>query len=193
TSSATATSTSSAKITHGPLAGAVTDSTAAIWARTNEAARVEIEYSTHSDLRDAARSAGTVTDASNDFTTIAKISHFAPRQTYFYNVRVNDAPQFQPPYPQFQTFGAPGDATPFRFVVLSDFRTVLKISQNVDTFPHAAQEKPAFVIVGGDFDPRNPTTLEEKRGMFRDLYAPANGMEDFVNLILHEFALVHFW
>jgi alkaline phosphatase D len=29
--------------------------------------------------------------------------------------------------------------------------------------------------------------------MFRDLYTSANGMEDFVNLILPHFALVHFW
>lgn len=29
--------------------------------------------------------------------------------------------------------------------------------------------------------------------MFRELYSPANGMEDFVNLILKKFPLVHFW
>ena len=96
-------------------------------------------------------------------------------------------------YPRFQTFAPSGDTTPFRFVYLSDFRTISKISHNVATFSNAARENPAFIIVGGDFDHRNPTTLEEKRAMFRDLYTPANGMEDFVTLILHNFSLVHFW
>ncbi len=182
-----------AQIMQGPLVGAVTDTSAHVWVRMNQAARVQIEYSREASLQNAATSEIRTTTASSDFTTIVPIFQLAPQQTYFYNVRVNDIPQFTAPYPQFQTFAARGNDEPFRFVILTDFRTISKISQSVDTFKTAAQENPAFVILGGDLDHRNPTTLEEKRQMFRDLYTPANGMEDFVNLILKKFALAHFW
>lgn len=182
-----------AHLTHGPLAGGVTDHSADIWVRTNERAEVQIEYSTDSAMQNAQTGAPQTTDADGDFTTIAKIPNLAPRTEYFYNVRVNDVPQFAAPYPRFETFASRGDTTPFRFVFLSDFRTVSRITQQVDTFPHAAAEKPDFVILGGDFDHRNPDTLDAKREMFRDLYTAANGMEDFVKQVLPNLALVHFW
>lgn len=180
-------------ISHGPLVGAVTSDSVSIWLRTQNEARVRIEYSTDPALQSALKTGDVTTGANRDFTTIVKITALEPARTYSYNVRVNDIPQFTAPYPQFTTFPARGDAAPFRFVILSDFRTVSKINQNVDTFKNAAQENPAFVILGGDFDHRNPITLDDKRAMFRDLYTPANGMEDFVNLVLKKFPLVHFW
>ncbi len=186
-------STSNAAIAQGPLAGGVTDTSANLWVRTTQAAQVQMEYSPDANLRDAKLSAAQTTDASSDFTTIVQIPNLAPQTTYFYNVRVDNVPQLAPPYPQFQTFAPRGDAAPFRFVVLTDFRTVSKISQNVDTFKTAAQENPAFVILGGDMDHRNPTTLDDKREMFREIYTPAQGMEDFVNLIQRKFSLIHFW
>lgn len=177
----------------GPLAGGVTDTTAAIWVRTTEAARVQILYSADAALNNPQVSEITTTKTESDFTTIVKISNLAPQQTYFYNVLVDEVPQLRAPYPQFQTFAPPGTDAPFHFVKLTDFRTISLINQDVDTFASAARENPAFVIIGGDFDHRNPNTLEEKRAMFRELYTPAHGMEGFVNLILKKFALVHFW
>lgn len=182
-----------AAIAQGPIAGAVTDSSANIWIRTNQPARVQIEYSGDASLQNSKTSETRATAASSDFTTIVKIPNLTPQQTYFYNARVNDVPQFTAPYPQFQTFAARGADAPFRFVILTDFRTISLLSQNVDTFKSAAQENPTFVILGGDIDHRNPTTLEEKRQMFREVYTPANGMEDFVNLILKQFSLIHYW
>lgn len=182
-----------ARVTHGPLAGGVTATSANIWVRTDQAARVQIQYSQDAGLQNAQTSAVEETGAVSDFTTIVKIPNLAPQQTYFYTVLVDNVAQFTAPYPHFQTFAARGTDAPFRFVILSDFRTVSKITQNVDTFQHAAQENPAFVILGGDFDHRNPTTLDEKRDMFRDLYTPANGMENFAKLVLPNFSLVHFW
>lgn len=180
-------------LAQGPLAGAVTDTTANIWVRTNTHAQVQIEYSTDATLTSSRRSETKTTDAESDFTTNVSIPNLAAQQMYFYNVRVNDIPQFTAPFPQFQTFAARGSPAPFHFVILTDFRTISKISQNVDTFKHAAQENPAFVIIGGDFDHRNPDSLADKREMFRELYTPAQGMQDFVNLILHRFTLIHFW
>lgn len=188
----TATPASGAVLTHGPLAGAVTATSAAVWVRTNIAAPVQVQYSADAGMQNAVTLPASSTDPNRDFTTIVSIPNLAPRQTYYYDVLVNGATQLAAPA-RFQTFAARDDARPFRFVILTDFRTISKITQNVNTFAAAAREEPAFVILGGDMDHRNPTTLDEKREMFHDLYTPANGMEDFVNLVLHRFTLVHFW
>lgn len=172
------------RITHGPMVGAVSADSITLWLRTNQAARVRVLYG------NPTRSNTANIDASKDFSTKLRIDQLAPRTTYHYALWVNDALQYQG---SFTTFPASGDETPFRFVILSDFRTVSKITRPVATFASAAKENPAFVILGGDFDHRNPTTREEKRAMFRELYTPANGMEDFVNLILHRYPLIHFW
>src|SRR5262249_2148301 len=113
-----------AKLTLGPIAGGVTANSAEIWVRTSAAAQVQVQYISSVSLQNANTSATATTNADSDFTTIVKIPNLAPRQTYLYNVLVNNVPQFTPPYPQFQTFAAPGDTAPFRFVVLTDFRTV---------------------------------------------------------------------
>lgn len=182
-----------ARMTHGPLAGAVTDTAGMVWARTNQAAQVKVRYSTDAALAHGTESEAMTSSAASDFTTNVKITNLAAEQTYYYNVLVDGVAQLASPYPHFKTFAPRGQATPFQFVILTDFRTVSKITQPVSTFKTAPLEKPDFVIIGGDFDHRNPTTIDEKRQMFRDLYTPANGMEDFTNLILHNFALVHFW
>lgn len=184
---------SSAGIAQGPILGAVTSDTVSIWLRTAAAAPVQIEYSADSLLNAPQTTAAVTTEASRDFTTIAKISSLTPQTVYYYNIRINNVPQFTAPFPQFQTFPPRADAARFRFVILTDFRTVSKINQKVDTFKSAAAENPAFIILGGDFDHRNPISLSDKQTMFRELYSPTNGMEDFSNLILKKFPLVHFW
>lgn len=184
---------STARLTHGPLAGAVTDTAGTIWTRTNQAAQVKVRYSSDAALASAVESEAVASSAASDFTTNVKITNLAGEQTYYYNVLVDGVAQFTSPYPHFKTFAPRGQATPFQFVILSDFRTVSKITQPVATFKNAPLEKPDFVIIGGDFDHRNPTTIDEKRQMFRDLYTPADGMEDFVRQVLPNFALAHFW
>ncbi len=191
-SACTSTGSGSA-LAQGPIVGAVTSDSVSIWVRTQAAASVEIEYSTDLSLAGGQKTPPVTTDAGRDFTTIVSITSLAPQTTYAFNVRVNNTPYTSVPYPQFKTFPLRGDAAPFRFVILTDFRTVSKINQPVDTFLHAVNENPAFVILGGDFDHRNPISLDDKRTMFRDLYTPANGMEAFVNLILKRFPVVHFW
>jgi alkaline phosphatase D len=173
-----------APLSLGPLVGAVTASSATIWVRTSQSARVTVEYG------DPTQKVQSQTGADSDFTTKLQLTQLSPHTTYTYTLQVDGAPQF---IGSLTTFPARGDPAPFRFVILTDFRTVSKISQPVDTFTSAPRDKPAFVILGGDFDHRNPTTVEQKREMFRDLYTPANGMQDFVELILHHFPLVHHW
>ena len=87
-----------------------------------------------------------------------------------------------------------GSLRNFKFVVLTDFRSLNHLTDTVQTYASAAAEHPAFVFIGGDFDHRNPGTLSAKRRMFKDLYdANTPYMADFVNLILHRTPIIHQW
>lgn len=171
-------------IAQGPIVGAVTSDSVTIWVRTKDAGQVSVTYGNPSQTVTSA------TDATSDFTTKLKIAALAPAQTYSYQLSVNGTPQLNG---NFTTFPIVGDSKPFRFALLTDFRTVSTINQPVDTFKSAAHDNPAFVIIGGDFDHRNPVTIQDKRQMFLDLYTPAMGMQDFVNLILTKYTVAHFW
>ena len=62
------------------------------------------------------------------------------------------------------------------------------------TFFSASQEGADFVFIGGDFAHGNPTTLGEKRRMFKKLYNPNSlSLGDFVNGILKRMPIVHHW
>lgn len=182
-------------LTHGPVVGGVTATTANVFVRTDQAASVVLRYGTDPNLATYLASATDQTSAANDFTSIIAISGLTPEATYYLNVVVNDLPQLPaPPYPSFATFPPAGVSRSFKFVVLADFRTVDKLTSDVPTFASAAAEFPAFAFIGGDFDHRNPNTLASKRKMFQDLYdANTPHMGDLANLILHKMAIIHQW
>jgi len=182
------------ELTHGPVFGDVTEAQANVFVRTSEAATVVLEYSTDPGLQNPFRTGQFLTNDQHDFTTIVPITGLMPETTYYVNVLVNDAPQFDQPYPMFTTFPVPGTSRAFSFVVLSDFRTVEQIESEVQTFASASAEQPAFAFIGGDFDHRNPQTLEARREMFKSLYdSDTPLMSEFAPLILRRMAIVHQW
>jgi alkaline phosphatase D len=181
-------------LTHGPVVGGVTSSEARVFVRTNEAANVALCYGTDPNLHTCQLSQSFQTESSHDFTRIIRLSGLTPETRIYLNVVVNGVPRFSsPPYPSFATF-SPDGTKDFSFVVLTDFTTTNRIRSAVQTYASAAAEYPAFVFIGGDFDHRNPSTLWKKRRMFKDLYdANTPYMADFVNLILHQTAIIHQW
>lgn len=180
-------------LTHGPVVGAVTPTTARVFVRTSAAADVKIRYATTSELAPSSESKPQATRADSDFTAQVNLDQLAPTTTYYLDVLVNGVSQLTVPYPRFKTFPVAGTSVPFRFAALSDFRKTNKKPYIVNTFARVNQNDPAFVIIGGDFDHRGPKLLDRKRQMFKDLYTPANGYEDFVNLILRRFSVAHLW
>jgi alkaline phosphatase D len=182
-------------LTHGPVVGGVTSSEARVFVRTNQAANVALCYGTDPNLYNCQVSQSFQTESSHDFTRIIPLSGLSPETRVYVNAVVNGAPQFPyPPYPSFATFPPDGHAKNFRFVVLTDFKVTRLLRRAVQTYASAANEDPAFVFIGGDFDHRNPRTLSEKRHMFKDLYdANTPYMGRFVNLILKRIPIVHQW
>jgi alkaline phosphatase D len=181
-------------LTHGPVVGGVTDSTANVFVRTDEAATVEVHYGTDPNLSTYSTSEAFSTDLASDFTKIVPLADLTAETTYYLDVAVNAVPQMAAPYPSFTTFPPSGSARNFRFIVLTDFVSLRVLTEPSQTFASAAAENPVFAFIGGDFDHRGPRGLSDKRQMFKELYDPNTPyMGDFVNLILRTMPIMHQW
>src|SRR6266542_4282196 len=181
-------------LTHGPVVGGVTDSTANVFVRTDQAATVEIHYGTEPNLSTYSTSQAFSTDLASDFTKIVPLADLTAETTYYLDVAVNAVPQLAAPYPSLTTFPPSGSARNFSFIVLTDFVSLRLLTGPSQTFASAAAENPVFAFIGGDFDQRNPKTLDDKRQMFKGLYDPNTPyMGDFVNLILRRTPIMHQW
>ncbi|HEY2713621.1 MAG TPA: alkaline phosphatase D family protein [Chthoniobacterales bacterium] len=191
----TANSARAQVLTHGPVVGGVTDTGAKVFVRTSQAADVTLEYGTDPNLGTYSLSTTVTTSGSSDYTAIIPLSDLSAESTVYLNVMVDGVAQLsQPPYPSFATFAPSGASRTFQFLVLSDFVTVRDLDRDVQTFTNAAATNPAFVFIGGDFDHRNPSKLDTKRSMFKDLYDPATlHMSGFVPLILQKMGMIHQW
>lgn len=182
-------------VTHGPVVGGVTNTTAQVLVRSDQAASVSLRWGTDPNLATFQVTGSFTTAFSSDFTKMIPLSGLPAETTIYLNPLVNGVPQVAgPPYPSFATFAAAEVSRSFNFVVLTDFANVAGLTQNIPTFAHAAAEAPAFAFIGGDFDHRNPNGLAIKRNMFHELYdASTPYMGDFVNLILKKYPIVHQW
>jgi alkaline phosphatase D len=181
-------------LTHGPVVGGVTASSANVFLRTSVPSTVSVRYGTDPNLTSFEESTVFTTSSASDFTIIVPLTGLAAEKTYYLDPVVNGVPQPTTPYPSFTTFPPDGSSRTFKFIVLSDFETVNNLTRTTPTFASAAAESPAFVFIGGDFDHRNPHTLEQKRAMFKDLYDPFTAyMSNFVPLILRKMPIIHQW
>ena len=181
-------------LTHGPVVGGVTGSDANVFVRTDQAATVEVHYGTDPNLSTYSTSQAFATDPASDFTKIIPLADLTAETTYYLDVAVNGVPQLAAPFPFFTTFPPSGSARNFSFVVLADFVVTRLLTGSSQTFASAAAENPVFAFIGGDFDHRNPRTLDDKRRMFKNLYDPNTPyMGDFVNLILRRMPIMHQW
>ena len=180
--------------TLGPVVGAVTHNSAKVFVRTGASSLVKIRYDTDPELSSYLESAVVTTKTSRDYTAQINLPSLSPSTTYYLDIVVDGRGQLEAPYPRFKTFPAPGTVSPFRFVVLTDFKRADNPGlRDFDTFENASAEQPDFVYIGGDFDHRNPTTLLEKAQMFKDLYGSVNTYGDFVSEILRKYPVAHNW
>jgi alkaline phosphatase D len=184
-------------LTHGPVVGGVTAQTANVFVRTDQATTVALRYGTDPNLGTYLTSDTFQTISDNDFTKIIPLGNLTTEYTYYMSVVVNGTPQ-PSPYPYFTTFAQRGTSKIFNFVVLTDFVSANDPDlEDVPTFASAAAVSPApvFAFIGGDFDHREPHTLDDKRKMYKDLYEanPLRHMEGFVIEILQKMPVVHQW
>ncbi|MCP4572743.1 MAG: hypothetical protein GY838_10365 [bacterium] len=202
---ADATAPATASLTHGPTVGGVTESRAQLWVRLDGPAPVAFRYGTDPALARFSVSTTAATVAEQDFTARVIIEPLQPDVLYYYAPVVAGKVALQPPYPRFRTAPTVDESAEFTFVYLTDFQNP-NSGGRVETFRSAAACDPAFAILGGDFDHRNPgrakngpeRTLEDIRERTRTMYREnlQRGMSrrtDLVDYILRRGSIAHFW
>jgi len=182
-----------AELSHGPVVGAVTSSSARIFVRTSLDASVSVEFCTEPGLGGQCKqTASQPTVLAGDYTAQIPLDSLSPSTTYYYDILVDGSSQLAEPYPQFTTFPQEGTSVDFKVVVLNDFfTTYFPGAPQVDTFASASAESPDLVIIGGDFDHRDPRSQSEKRQMFKAVYSA--GASGFPDQILDKYPLAHVW
>ncbi len=183
----------SASLLRGPVVGAVTPQTAVIWVQTNVASEVAVRYSAQPDWADAKTSASAQTDPAGNLAAKIALDDLKPATDYYFDVLVNGVSQLRAPYARFKTFPPPGVAQDFTFVQLTDFSASPEFKKQ--TFVNAAQENPAFVILGGDFPHGKRRDLDSARVNYELVYdtRTSPSIADFVTLILRHYAVAHIW
>lgn len=184
---------SSTALTHGPVVGAVTDSTARVFVRTDRAAQVQIMYWAAPNLDFALLSQPRTTIEDSDLTTQIPLTGLHSSTLYYLNVLVDNVPQSAQPLAQFKTFPAKGAAVDFKFVILTDMHSP---TADLGTFNAASLENPDFVIIGGDMGHENQDTLDAKRDAYKQLYSGnpyTPYVFEFVTKILRRFPVAHGW
>jgi len=192
-------------ITHGPVTGNVTDGSATVFIRLSRKASVALRYSAQAEGLSSGNfqtSSIQIADRSGNFTVRIPLTNLQPSTTYYFAVMANNILQPMNSTPHFQTFPSPGSTVDFKIVNLTDFCCFSRTGYNpplTNTFQSAYNEQPNLVLIGGDFDHRNPTGINiasarrEKRAMFQDLYTSYSGTSVLVNKILREFPVAHMW
>lgn len=149
-------------LTHGPMVGAVTPTSAKIWVRAVPEAVVAIRYWPSADSAQARTSTPTRTSADRDYTAIVTLSALRADTRYTYRpiLEQEDAgPVFKA---EFRTFPQAADyATIGILADLGERRPAPAISA-------LSADEPDVVLVIGDWPHRDAVHLEEWRHMYRD-------------------------
>lgn len=130
-------------ITHGPMTGGVTENSARIYIRTNQATAFQLEYGTDSSFS-TFQTIDAATDASLDSSKIVNLSALTPSTDYYFRYRINGAVQNVRGH--FKTFPSVGTATHLVFVTGSCQET-----ENMKTYDVMPTYKPDLFIHTGDF------------------------------------------
>ena len=104
------------QVTHGPIVGGVTASSARFYVRTDTTAIVNVQLST-SVLFSPPYRYGTARAAvaSHDYAVLVDVDGLQPDRRYFYRAMVNGSAVSEVPPRQFRTFPEPGSRRPFTF------------------------------------------------------------------------------
>lgn len=181
--------------THGPMVGAVTQQSARVFARTDEQAVVTIEYSEDSTLIPFSISSPLITNSISDFTANIDLNDLKTDTVYYYRVVVDGVPQQVAPFPFFRSFPLEGIPQNFKFVVMTDLINVgTNSTVSIPLYEKVKAENPAFVVILGDWDHRNPNDLNSMRTMYKQTRGSGSqaGL-DFSTSISPFFPIFHIW
>lgn len=186
-------------VTHGPVVGGVSNSTAVVFLRSSSAAEAKIFFSTDPSFKmDVHLSTPVQTTTGGDFTAHIGLQDLQPSTTYFYKAILDGKPQALPLEYRFTTAPPPEAVVNFSFAVFSDLSDIP--TYDAPAYKSAAAEDPAFVLQIGDFDHRNPgdsnwpsITVNNWRQMHQEVLQDGLSGQDFARYITPRFPLYHMW
>lgn len=188
-------SSRAAAITEGPLACAVSDTSALVWVRTDRSAAVRVEFSTDPKFSGPIGSSPTIQsqNAADETVTLDLGSPLTPATTYYYRVLLDDSVSTSS-Y-SFTTFPRAGSATRIRFAVMADLESMKEHpTTGAPAYAAVAAAAPAFLLQIGDFDHRNPKVLTAMRKMHRDCRGSGTQSgSDFAASIAPSIPVFHIW
>jgi alkaline phosphatase D len=157
------------KLTHGPIAGGVTSSSARFYARTDAAAIVNIQLSTSKNFAASIFGSQQPVTAANDFTALIRVEGLRSDVLYFYRADINGAPAGE--IRQFRTFPPNGARVPFLFTFGSCQQN--RPWQNSPTagrvFIKMAEDRPCFFLQIGDWGYPDTTDTDKDSTNFFSL------------------------
>ncbi|HLP18920.1 MAG TPA: alkaline phosphatase D family protein, partial [Chitinophagales bacterium] len=130
-------------ITHGPVIGALTASSASVYIRTQQCGKVLMELSQTADLEKSFSVSG-ITDSLRDKTIILKLNNLKPDTRYYYRVLFEGREDTIKG--NFRTFPAEGAKGDYTFVTGSCQET-----PNMNVFYAIPRHEPYFMMHTGDF------------------------------------------
>jgi alkaline phosphatase D len=180
------------RLTHGPLVGGVTDTSAVIWMRAEALPQATIvaKLATESTFENALTFP--FSSSGPDATWKANATGLHPHTTYYVDIESNGESQMRGRYSKFTTFVPRGKPANFRFAILTDFFG----NANSGVFEQVAQHESSldFVYLGGDFWHRNIDDMQGKRDRFKFMYSlrtPRGYASYFVRGILSRYPVAH--
>lgn len=101
---------------HGPMLGAMTDTSVRVWVRTVDEMPVRVVVSEHADMRDPQRSDAAESRADSDYTAVIPVSGLKPDTVYHYAVLLGEGEHaYRTVHQRFRTF--PAEGSPARFQI----------------------------------------------------------------------------
>ncbi|MDZ7342325.1 MAG: alkaline phosphatase D family protein [candidate division KSB1 bacterium] len=159
------------EVTHGPIVGAVTATSARFVVHTDTAAWVKVYLAQDTTTWSKGIYSTVVeTNAANDYFGLLEATGLKPSSTYFYRSVIDGQPK--PKYVgRFKTFPAPGQVEPFRFLFGSCQQAYYDDPRSGFgfIFPKMAQEGALFFLQQGDWI--YPDTTDREQGDSLNFFA----------------------
>lgn len=185
-------------LTHGPMVGGVTDSSATVFGRVGTTDQVRIEYSTEPTYSPLSVSTSEwfTPETNQDYTVRIPLSNLTPNIKYYYWVAIGSPPVNTANRYEFTTFPSPGSVQNLSFSIFSD---ATSLDSHAPGYATAALKNPAFVGQIGDFrheDPgRSPTPITINNWWLMDKKSIGSTLAgiEFATNIGSKFPFFHIW
>ncbi|MCK5211081.1 sulfatase-like hydrolase/transferase [Candidatus Parcubacteria bacterium] len=151
-------------LTHGPMIGAVTESSVRIWLRIEPGASAQIQYTADPELDSGWQWSGAITTgAEKDYAGIISLNGLESDTEYYYRIFINGEEYKNTNELKFRTFPRYGEE--LTLGIIADAAADPNVS--APAVISLSRENPDILLMIGDMDHGNPASLGEYRAMHK--------------------------